>query len=111
LILFYEAFSERCSEGDSFNVLIEKVIQNSFIYQRIEKQLGLYLKMNTIRVYKKNKLMKSKRKSTTIINALLIGLLIGIVIYSLAKNSIGFFTLIPLYFIYRLVNKPKKDNQ
>ena len=48
-----------------------------------------------------------KMKSTTIINALLIGVLIGIVLYSFAKNSWGFLTLIPLYFVYKIINDPK----
>jgi len=48
-----------------------------------------------------------KKKSNAIVNALLIGFLIGIVIYSAAVNSLGFFTLIPLFFIYKLINKPK----
>lgn len=50
-----------------------------------------------------------KIKSTTIINALLIGFLMGIVIYSIAKNSWGFFTLIPLYFVYKITNAPKNN--
>lgn len=51
-----------------------------------------------------------KMKSTSVINALLIGFLIGIIIYSAAKNTLGFFTLIPLYFIYKIVNG-SKDNK
>ena len=46
-----------------------------------------------------------KKKSTSIINALLIGFMIGIVIWSVAKNNVGFFTLIPLFFAYKLFNK------
>jgi hypothetical protein len=46
-----------------------------------------------------------KIKRNRIMYALLIGFLIGIVLYSVVKNTWGFFTLIPLYFIYRLVNK------
>ena len=49
-------------------------------------------------------LKEAKRMRTaSIINALLIGLLIGIVIYSVAKNGFGFFILIPLFFAYKLV--------
>jgi len=51
-----------------------------------------------------------KMKSTSIINAVLIGFLVGILIFSVVKNSLGFFTLIPLYFIYKIVNK-SKDNK
>ena len=43
-----------------------------------------------------------KMKSSAIIYAFFIGFLIGIVIFSLWMNSIGFFTLIPLYFAYKL---------
>ncbi len=35
-----------------------------------------------------------KMKSTSITNAVLIGFLIGIVFYSIMKNSLGFLTLI-----------------
>lgn len=53
-----------------------------------------------------------KRRSTSIMNAVLIGFLLGIVFYSVAKNSLGFLTLIPLFFAYKLINnKPKYDNQ
>lgn len=38
------------------------------------------------------------------VNALLIGFLIGIVIYSVAANTFGFLMLIPLYMISKLVN-------
>jgi len=52
-----------------------------------------------------------KVKSTAIINALLIGSLIGIVFYSIAKNGLGFFILIPLFFAYKLANNSKYDNK
>ena len=48
-----------------------------------------------------------KMKTFSITNALIIGFLLGIVVYSFAKNSWGLLTLIPLYFIYKLVNDPK----
>ena len=56
-------------------------------------------------------LLKEKRKlkNTKIINATLIGFLVGIVIWSIAKNTWGFLTLIPLFFIYKLVNHSKND--
>ena len=53
------------------------------------------------------KKMKSKSK----INAALIGFLIGVVFYSIAKNSLGFFTLIPLFFAYKLINKSTYDSK
>lgn len=52
-----------------------------------------------------------KMKSTSITNAVLIGFLIGIVIYSIMKNSLGFFTLIPLFFAYKLINISKYNNK
>lgn len=44
-------------------------------------------------------------KSNSITNALLIGFLIGILIYSILVNSIGFLSLIPLFLIFKLINK------
>lgn len=52
-----------------------------------------------------------KIKSASLTNAVLIGFFIGIVFYSFMKNSLGFFTLIPLFFAYKLLNKPKYNNQ
>lgn len=49
-----------------------------------------------------------KLKSTATMNAILIGFLIGIIIYSILKNSIGLFTLIPLFFLFKLLNKKNK---
>lgn len=48
----------------------------------------------------------SKIKSASIINAVLIGFLIGIVSYSTISNSLGLLTLIPLAIAYRLIKKP-----
>jgi len=48
-----------------------------------------------------------KMKSASIINALLIGFMIGIIIYSIVKNSVGFFTLIPLFIVYKIFNNSK----
>lgn len=52
-----------------------------------------------------------KKKSTAITNAVLIGFLIGIVLYSIIQNRLGFFTLIPLFFAYKLINNSKYDNK
>ena len=52
-----------------------------------------------------------KLKSFSIVNALLIGFLAGIIFYSIAKNSWGMLTLIPLFFIYKLVNHPKNKRR
>ncbi len=52
-----------------------------------------------------------KEKSNTLLNAMFIGVLIGIVLYSIMKDSLGFFTIIPLYFAYKLLTKPKKNSE
>jgi hypothetical protein len=52
-----------------------------------------------------------KMKSTNITNAVLVGFLMGIVFYSIVKNSWGFVTLIPLYFAYKLFNNQKHNNK
>ncbi|MBT2563057.1 hypothetical protein J7E50_22770 [Pedobacter sp. ISL-68] len=52
-----------------------------------------------------------KKKSAAITNAVLIGSLIGVIFYSVMKNSLGFLTLIPLFFIYKLANNSKYDNK
>jgi type IV secretory pathway VirB3-like protein len=52
-----------------------------------------------------------KIKSTNITNAVLIGFLMGIVFYSIVKNSWGFVTLIPLYFVYKLFNKSNHNKK
>ena len=46
-------------------------------------------------------------KSFSFINALIIGFLMGVVFYSVVKNTWGIFTLIPLFFVYKLINDPK----
>jgi hypothetical protein len=40
-----------------------------------------------------------KMKSNSIMNAVFIGFLVGIVIYSLLKNTFGFLTLIPYFLL------------
>lgn len=52
-----------------------------------------------------------KRKSASITNAFLIGFLIGIVFYSVIKNTWGFLTLIPLFFAYKLINNSKYEKE
>ena len=43
--------------------------------------------------------LAKKMRTTAVQSALLIGFMIGIIIYSVVVNSVGFFTLIPLFFI------------
>ena len=52
-----------------------------------------------------------KMKSNSIMNAVLIGFLAGIIIYSVMKNTLGLVTLIPLFLAYKLVNKSNYNNQ
>ncbi|MCS3532236.1 hypothetical protein [Chryseobacterium sp. JUb7] len=49
-------------------------------------------------------------KTLTIINAVLIGFLIGISIYGAIKNGFGFFTFFPLIFVFLLI-KTKSDSK
>lgn len=50
-----------------------------------------------------------KLKSASIWSALVIGIMAGVIIYSVAKNTWGFLTLIPLYFIFKIVKGDKKN--
>lgn len=52
-----------------------------------------------------------KMKSASIMNAALIGFLLGVVFYSVMKNTLGFLTLIPLFLAYKLINNSKYDNK
>lgn len=47
-------------------------------------------------------------KPSPIIDAFLIGFLVGIIIFSVVSNTWGFLTLIPLFIIYLFLKKPKK---
>lgn len=51
-----------------------------------------------------------KMKSTSMYSALVIGIMIGIIVWSVAKNSLSFFTIIPLYFIYKIINGSKNND-
>ena len=50
-----------------------------------------------------------KMRSVNIQYALLIGFLIGIILFSVMKSTIGFFTLIPMYFVYKMIKNPTQD--
>lgn len=52
-----------------------------------------------------------KRRTASIINAVLIGFMFGIIFYSVMKNSWGFLTLIPLFLAYKLINNSKYNNK
>lgn len=52
---------------------------------------------------------EKKIKSTAITNAVLVGFLIGIVFYGVTENGWGFFSLIPLFFAYRLITNSRQS--
>ncbi len=54
-------------------------------------------------------LLKEKKKiqSNNIVNASLIGLCIGVMVYGAVKNGFGFFTFLPLVFVYFLSKNGK----
>ena len=52
-----------------------------------------------------------KIKSASVINAVLIGFLVGIVFYSIMKNNLGFVTLIPLFIAYKFINNSKYSSK
>lgn len=51
--------------------------------------------------------VEKKQKLGAIINAVFIGAMIGIVIFSIFKSSIGLVSLIPMFFIYKAFNNSK----
>lgn len=52
-----------------------------------------------------------KLKSFSITNSFLIGILVGVIFYSVVKNSWGVLTLIPLYFIYKMTKDPRNKKR
>lgn len=50
-----------------------------------------------------------KMKSSEILHALMIGFMVGIIVYSVAKNTWGLVTLIPLFFIFKVLHKPERN--
>lgn len=50
-----------------------------------------------------------KVKSTHTMNAVLIGVMLGVIIFSMWKNTVGLFTLIPLFFAFKVFNQPKNN--
>ncbi len=51
-----------------------------------------------------------KLKTNKIVNATLIGLLLGVSAYSAVKNGFSFFTFFPLFFVLFLLNSGKKNS-
>lgn len=58
-------------------------------------------------------LLEEQKKVKTMhqINAVLIGVTIGVAIYSTVKNGFGFFTFFPLFFAYLLANSRQKQKE
>jgi hypothetical protein len=52
-----------------------------------------------------------KMKSSAIINAALIGATFGVIVYSVVKNTWGFFTLIPLFLIFKVFHNPENNRR
>ena len=48
---------------------------------------------------------KAPGQLSPVTKALFIGFLVGVLVYSAAKNTWGLVTLIPLYLLYRLLKK------
>lgn len=48
-------------------------------------------------------------KQSNILTAFIIGVLIGVAIYSAVKQGIGFYTFFPLFFVYLLARNGKKQ--
>ena len=69
-----------------------------------EKKLSEFTNEELLKEAKNN-------KSRPIINATFIGILIGIIIYSIVQNTWGLVTLVPLFLIYQLLKKSKKNDE
>ncbi|MGG5210611.1 FUSC family protein [Chryseobacterium sp. MIQD13] len=54
---------------------------------------------------------RKKSKSEEIINAVILGVLIGIAIYGTIKYGLGLFTFLPVLFALYAANKWKKNSQ
>ena len=52
-----------------------------------------------------------KMKLSSITHAFVIGLMVGVVVYSVVKNSWGLLTLIPLFIIYKLTRKSSRNEE
>ncbi|MBE0638208.1 MAG: FUSC family protein [Bacteroidales bacterium] len=66
-----------------------------------QKELSQLTDKELLEVVKNN-------KPSPIIDAFFIGFLVGIIIYSVAANTWGLVTLIPLVLIYAFLKKPKQ---
>ncbi|MBY6203848.1 hypothetical protein [Halomonas denitrificans] len=53
--------------------------------------------------------MAKEMKRSELWHALLIGAMVGIILYSVAKNTWGLVTLIPLFLIFRVLHQPERN--
>jgi hypothetical protein len=51
-----------------------------------------------------------KIKRTNVMDAVFVGFLLGIVLYSIFNKTFGVLMLIPIYMIYKFINKPRYKN-
>ena len=63
--------------------------------------------------YSDQELLEESKKArlSPIYNAVFIGFLAGILIFSFTKSSLGLVALIPLFLIYKLVQSSKKNDK
>lgn len=63
--------------------------------------------------YNDQELLEESKKArlSPIYNAVFIGFLAGILIFSFTKNNLGLVALIPLFLIYKLVQSSKKNDE
>ncbi|NKI35817.1 FUSC family protein [Wenzhouxiangella sp. XN79A] len=52
---------------------------------------------------------RKEMKTAEIAHAVLIGFMVGIIVYSVAKNTWGLVTLIPLFFIFKVLHRPERN--
>ena len=65
-----------------------------------------YQTLSNAELLKKKKAMQS----SLIVNCVIIGLFVGVAVYSAVKNGIGFFTFFPLFFIF-LISKNQASHK
>lgn len=51
-----------------------------------------------------------KLKRNEVFSALTIGVMIGVIVFSMIKKTLGLFTLIPLYFVYKMLRNSKNND-
>ena len=52
---------------------------------------------------------RKEMKTAEVWHALLIGAMVGIIVYSVVKNTWGLVTLIPLFFIFKVLHQPERN--